>query len=673
MERTEHSSIMTNILENLRALIPVKIRALPPLSLGVAVLWTTAFLVLQLGYADLLRDVRQVHRSAADLASRNSTIEVGSEQMQVVRAVDPDFEMDPLFEFMRRQQSEAAALLQASFDELAGRAQTILAEHPFRSVGHVPSATTPGSYVSYFLLHANFAHFITTLFVFLLVAPVLESTWGPKRLGLAMLVLVPLGAAVHSLAFADSPRALIGGSSLVAGLVAATLVRFWGEDVELLDWLSPFAPIQVRVPAMALGVLWLGYEALLWQTAQGALPPGIDNDPGYASHAATAFLGFVGAICFAALGLEERTPARSPTRKTTARHFDLARVRAMRERGETEGAFALLASEVRHNASNRDVVMTYWEMAVDRETPMEAAPVMIRLLDEELRRGAQKDAIRIWHQLDEHAPDCLLHPEILFRLVPLIRAAEGTQGALEALRQIVDRRNAGFTAADGAKVARWTAEIDPKLAAAAAQRAIDSLDLDEKEQAEIEMLARALGPEERKIRTDESPSNTFLGEYDRSAFGESKDLSDLTNSFPDGAVTDAIPQAIQTDALTIEVEGREPSVLAWSRIRAVSIVGVRGLAETPTLLFDLLIDGRGTERPLSVIRFRCDRFDPCSLVPEAKTRREALQALLQKLLSGGTALCLVDATTAKPGPETLFDSLDAYHEQVLRAASGVLG
>jgi hypothetical protein len=208
---------------------------------------------------------------------------------------------------------------------------------------------------------------------------------------------------------------------------------------------------------------------------------------------------------------------------------------------------------------------------------------------------------------------------------------------------------------------------------AAAQRAIDSLDLDEKEQAEIEMLARALGPEERKIRTDESASNTFLGEYDRSAFGESKDLSDLTNSFPDGAVTDAIPQAIQTDALTIEVEGREPSVLAWSRIRAVSIVGVRGLAETPTVLFDLLIDGRGTERPLSVIRFRCDRFDPCSLVPEAKTRREALQALLQKLLSGGTALCLVDATTAKPGPETLFDSLDAYHEQVLRAASGVLG
>jgi hypothetical protein len=137
-------------------------------------------------------------------------------------------------------------------------------------------------------------------------------------------------------------------------------------------------------------------------------------------------------------------------------------------------------------------------------------------------------------------------------------------------------------------------------------------------------------------------------------------------------LTHAIPKAIQADALTIAVEGREPSALAIIRIRAVSIVLVRGLAEQPTALFDLLIDGRGSNLPLSVIRFRCDRFDPCAVVPHAKTRREALQALLQKLLSSGNAQCLVDATSAKPGPNTLFDSLDAYHEQVLRPASGVL-
>ena len=216
--------------------------------------------------------------------------------------------------------------------------------------------------------------------------------------------------------------------------------------------------------------------------------------------------------------------------------------------------------------------------------------------------------------------------------------------------------------------------MDPKLAAAAAKRAIDSLDLDEKEQAELELLARALDPKEREIRTEKPPPiSAFEEDTDRTAFGSSQDLSDLTDSFPDGALTHAIPKAMQSNALTIAVEGREPSALEVSRIRAVSIVLVRGLAEQPIALFDLLIDGRGSGRPLSVIRFRCDRFDPCAVVPDAKTRREALQALRQKLLSGGNARCLVDATTAEPGPDTLFDSLDAYHEHVLRPASGVLG
>jgi len=666
---------MKNTSEKIRALIPANLRELPLLSLGVAVLWTVAFLVMQLGYGDLLRDVGQAHSAVAKLANRYPAIELSAEQLQVVRAVDRDFEPDSMMSgFMRRTQGEEVARIEASFDEMVGRAQALLAEHPFHNLGHVPSATTPVSYVSHFLLHSNLAHFIATLLVFLLVAPFAESTWGSKRLALAMLVLIPLGAVVHSLAFWESQRALVGGSSLIAGLVAATLVRFWGEEVELLDWLTPVVSIDLRVPVIGLGVLWIGYEALLWVVVQGGLPPGVDNAPGYASHAAAAVVGCVGAICSAKLGLEKPAPTRPSPQKGTARQFDLEKVREMRTRGKTDAAFALLHREVQQNANNRDVVMTYWEMAVEGQNSMEAAPVMSRLLEEEMRRGADKAAVRIWRLLGEYTPDFLLHPDTLFALVPAIRVAEGDPAALDALRQIVDRRNLGFTAAHAAKVARWTAEMDPKLAAAAAQRAIDSLELDEREQAEIELLARALDPKEHEIRTEKPPPvSAFEEGIDRSAFGSSQDLADLADSFPEGALTHAIPKAMQSDALTIAVEGREPSALAVSRIRAVSIVLVRGLAEQPTALFDLLIDGQGSDRPLSVIRFRCDRFDPCAVVPHAKTPREALQALLQQALSSGNAQCLVDVTTAEPGPDTLFDSLDAYHEHVLRPASDLLG
>ena len=672
--------MMKNTLENIRTLIPANLRELPPLSLGVAVLWTAAFLVMQLGYADLLRDAGRAHHEAAQLANRHPTIKIDAEQMQVVRAVDHDFETDSLFSgFMERSRGEELATIQATFDETVGHAQSRLAEHPFRRLGHVPSATTPVSYASYFLLHSNFAHFIATLLMFLLVAPLLESTWGSKRLALAMLMLVPLGAVTHSLAFSESQRALTGGSSLIAGLVAAALVRFWGEEIEPLDWLNPVMSIDLRVPTIGLGVLWIGYEALLWVVVQSELPLGIDNDPGYASHAVTALVGCAAAICSAKFGLEtpargQSSPQNAAAKKSAARRFDLEKVRAMRTRGQTDAAFALLDSEVQQNASNRDIVMTYWEMAIERQTPLDAAPAMSRLLEEELRRGAYDAAVRIWRMLGEHTPDFLLHPNVLFALVPAIRAAEGDPSALEALRQIVDRRNQSFTAAYAAKVARLTAEMDPKTAALAAQRAIDSLDLDEKEQAELELLARALDPNELEIQPEKPlRASAFEEEIDRSAFGSSQDLSDLSESFPDGSLTHAIPMTMQTDALMIAVEGREPSALAVSRIRAVSIVLVRGLAEQPTALFDLLIDGRGSDRPLSVIRFNCDRFDPCAVVPHTKTRREALHTLLQNLLANGNARCLVDATTAKPGPDTHFDSLDAYHDQVLRPASGVLG
>lgn len=675
---------MSDPLKNLRALIPQNFRALPPLSLGVVLLWTAAFIVLQIGYAGQLRDTRQAHEAAASLANREPVIEVDAEQMRIVRAVSPNFENDALLEFMRgNQQAGEVIALQTSFDQLASQAQTTLATHPFRTLGHVPAATTPSSYAAYFLLHAGFSHFAATLLVFLLIAPILEVLWGPTILALVMTLCIPLGAAVHSLAFPDSERALIGGSALVASLAAAVLIRFWGEEVEPLAWLSSITEIDVRVPAWSIGVLWIGYEALLWLTAQGTLPPGIDNDPGYVSHVATALFGTGFAFFIAKLGLEKRPPdqlAATPFRTSkhqapASQRFDLSKVLAMRESGEEEEAFQILANAVEQNARNRDVVMSYWEMAIERHGAMEAAPVLKRLLREEMRRGAKTTAVRIWRQLSDHAPDFLLDPATLLGLLPMIREEEGKAGMLETLRQVIDPKNHGLTGADAAKVARWTAEIDPELATTAARRALDSLELEEKEQTELEMLAQALDPRFRGAESNKKapPPSAFFENSDRSAFGASEDLSDLTASFPDGAITEAVPRSTESESLTIQIEGREPSVLAYSRIRAIAIVGVRGLAEKPIVIFDLLIDGRGTERPLSVIRLRCDRFDPRPLAPSAATPREALHTLLQKLLSGGNAHCLVDATSAKSGPDTLFDSLDAYHEQVLRPASGVLG
>jgi hypothetical protein len=134
-------------------------------------------------------------------------------------------------------------------------------------------------------------------------------------------------------------------------------------------------------------------------------------------------------------------------------------------------------------------------------------------------------------------------------------------------------------------------------------------------------------------------------------------------------VIEAKPQAIEESGLRIEVAGLAPSSLAWSRLRAVSLAGVRGLGPKPVLLIDLLVDGEGRDRPLGVIRLRGNRFDPQALVPNAGGAKEALLALLTSFLRHDNVRPLPDAAGAIAKPLRVFDSLEIYHEQVLRAAA----
>ena len=78
----------------------------------------------------------------------------------------------------------------------------------------------------------------------------------------------------------------MGASALVAGLVAAVVVRFRTREVDFLRWLSQVTPVELTAPAWTLGALWAGYELSLLWLVQGALPGGVDNAVGYAAHGA---------------------------------------------------------------------------------------------------------------------------------------------------------------------------------------------------------------------------------------------------------------------------------------------------------------------------------------------------------------------------------------------------
>jgi hypothetical protein len=380
----------------------------------------------------------------------------------------------------------------------------------------------------------------------------------------------------------------------------------------------------------------------------------------------------------AALGWEERygCAPQAAVKQARAKRFDFQNVLAARAAGDADAAFAMLKAEIQRSARNRDAVTTFWEMAIERGAAEEAAPFMLQLVREELRRGAEEVAVAQWREVAEHLPTSYLDPSILLRLVPIIGRVDGDEHAVLALQQALDERNEGLTPAAAAQAARLAADLEPGLAVSAARRALASQALEEGPRLELEQLVARLAPRAedapRKPERPQTAPSVFYEESDRSDFGEVGDLSRLDDSFPDGAVSDAVPRALEAEALRIEVAGQGQTSLSYGRLRAVAVAGVRGLGPKPVVLIDLLVDGAGTEGPLRVIRLRSDRFDPRPLAPGVDGALDALRWTVQAILSRSDARPLPDPDAAAARPVRIFESLDEYHEQVLRRAASEL-
>ena len=91
-------------------------------------------------------------------------------------------------------------------------------------------------------------------------------------------------------------------------------------------------------------------------------------------------------------------------------------------------------------------------------------------------------------------------------------------------------------------------------------------------------------------------------------------------------------------------------------------------APCDVVVIDLLIDGGGTERPLSLVRLRSDRFDPRKLAPNAEDPMAALRAMIKGLLVRGEAIALPDEAAAACRPVRMYESLAAYEDAVLTLA-----
>ncbi len=130
-------------------------------------------------------------------------------------------------------------------------------------------------------------------------------------------------------------------------------------------------------------------------------------------------------------------------------------------------------------------------------------------------------------------------------------------------------------------------------------------------------------------------------------------------------VRDAVPVALESRALVIEVDGGNKTRLPYARIDALAAAAVHGLGAKPVVVIDLVVNWQSASEPLKIIRLRSDRFDPAQLAPGTANQLEALRKLITDLVRVANATPLPNFSAATGSPFQVFSRLEDYHRVVL--------
>jgi membrane associated rhomboid family serine protease len=651
-----------------------EIGKLPLVSLGLVCILLVSFPVFHFGFSGQRESVQADFKEAVDFAIHNPTVQIPPRLLPAIRAVLPNFESNEIFSFLKKGRDESA--LQQEFGGVVNRAFDNLDSHPFRALGVVPAAPRIAGFAAHPLVHVGWVQLLGAVLLLMLAGPLLESLWGRGTFAALMAVSALASAGVFCLVHAGGDRALLGAGGVVSGVVAAALVRFAREEVDLLRWLSPLKSLELIVPGWILALVWVAYEGAMWLTVPGALPGGVDTAVGYTAHVAGALSGGVFAFGAIRMGIEERmgnSPAPIVDRVRVEKHFDLQEVFRARSRGDSDAAFEMLFAETHRSSRNRDAVTTFWEMAIERGEAEVATPAMLQLVREEIRRGAEDVGVSHWRELTQHQPEARVELPLLLKLIPFIHRIDGKSAAVLALQQAMDCGEDGPSSREAADIARLAVDLEAGIARAAAERALADETLAEARRADMESLVQKLSADKKAAmpaqeEDKELPVNVFFAEQDRSDFGDVGDLTQFGapgSAFPSDLVAPATPVTLESDTLVLEIEGGGFRSVPYLAVSVVSVAGVGGFGPRPIIIVDVFVtDPANSELGLCIYRLRCDRFDPRRLISDEKDPMVALRSFLEQILKRTQARPLPDRAAARANPVKVFESLDAYQAWV---------
>lgn len=560
---------------------------------------------------------------------------------------------------------------QAELDEMVGLVASRLASRPEQIHGLYAQAPTPIAFASHPFVHGAIPHFAIVLLLLLLLGHHLEAAWGSAGMLGVTVVSTLAGAGCFVLQHPNGAEPLIGGSGLVAGLLAAYAV----SAARAGQGLRYGATLLAGALALVLPS-WLGHE---WSIARG-----FGSEPAVIggfnpSHWAVAGGFAAGAVWAAAAALLGRRIAPDPEVSAASRDSavdaDLKRALQDRRSGAHAEAFRRLEAILRRDPQHVDASLAFWEVCNELGRQQRAAPSLLRVLRDDVQQGNSARAVHYWLELVRCELDGTAEPALLLRMASLLRTADEEPAAVRALHLALQRADDVNAPSVAGRVARDAESLDPALATEAAWKALGCLEIDLEERQALEALLGRLAP---AVGTrPEAPSQHAAGaEYRPAAVeravesaleGEAIALESLDRELE---IVDAIPLALDEGGVLIEAGGSRKRV-RYDRVEAMAVAAVEGISHKPVLVIDLLLNWKGDRaQSLKTLRLRTDRFDPRSVVKGKKDALDAVRLLTRHLAHHSGAMPLPDQQSIRGMPFAAFKSLHDYHRDVLQIDDG---
>lgn len=587
---------------------------------------------------------------------------------------------------------------------------------PFASLPLRPDRVDAGTLAGHWLLHESWAQLATVLLLVLVAGPVLEEAWGRLFYAGFLGVMLLGSSGAYVLVQSGSPRPLVGASGLAAALLGACLARQLRDGIHYTAVAWWQGPVHTRfwIPAYALLGLWFAGEVLMQIVDDGQGPT---RGLGYAGQAAGALLGAVTARSLLRLDLERRWLRRRPLSDT---HPALEAAAAAFEASGADAAVRILRPAVELVPDDPALVGALCRACCAACEPEVAHRPFVELIRAMLRGGRALEAADLWAEWAKPLGSPALESRACLQLAEALVARSHGVAAARLLRRLLETPQQLSTGA-ALRIVELARPVHAGIAIRAAHLALEGGDFPDPKRRRIEGVLRELearraleldpelddprprdaGDRSIEIASEDelhrpppgaevaaetiaerssfelNPDGSLVGtgsDFELAApevdtdvmLAVGLDTAATQTRFSDAKCVEVVPLAWEGARLLLERGDATSAWLELAQVQAVASAAVRGMAERPVVVIDLLMNWSVVEEvPLAVLRLRSDRFDPTALLPGAGPGLDAFRAMLGGLIEQSGGAPLPDAERAEGRPFAMFETLEAYEREVL--------